>query len=178
MDPPWIRKITTNPHTLAQVNIECLDGKYECTKGSLYQTWIIYETAGKDWIANNLATKIKQIFSRQRIKSPIILKQNEENVENGNIQEEIEKEEEDGLKEVRGSNSEQEGNAVHWTRNSVLVQSANEVFSALVDERSNKKNHLCNGNNDSVQLRISRRTKKNHTSRKDDFSWMKNIMIQ
>jgi hypothetical protein len=148
----------------------CLDGKYECTKGTLYQTWIICERAGKDWIASSLATKIKQIFSRQRIESPTILKQNEENV-GGNVQEEIEKEEDDGLRQVRGSNSEQEGNAVHWTRNSVLVRSANEVFSALVTERSNKKNHLHNGKNDSVQLRqeldqrTSRRTKRNPRSR-------------
>lgn len=135
--------------------------------GSPYQTWIIYERAGKDWIASNLTTKIKQIFSTHRIKSPIILEKNEENVE-GHIQEE----EEDGLRQVRVSNSEEEGNAIHWTRKSVLVQSANEVFSALVIERSNqKKKHLCNGNNDSVQLRqeldqrTSRRTKWNPRSR-------------
>lgn len=55
-----------------------------------------HERGGKDWTASSLATKIKQIFSRQRIKSPIILKQNEENVEEGKTQGEIEKEEEDG----------------------------------------------------------------------------------
>jgi hypothetical protein len=39
---------------------------------------------------------MKQTFSRQRIESPVILKENEENVEEGNTQEEIEKEDEDG----------------------------------------------------------------------------------
>ena len=45
------------------------------------------------------------------------------------MQKEIETEEEDGLKQVRGSKSEQGGNAFHWKRNSVLaMHSANEVF--------------------------------------------------
>jgi len=49
-----------------------------------------------------------------------------ENVE-GNTEKETE--EEDGLKQVRGSNSEQGGNAFHWKKNSVLVvHGANEVF--------------------------------------------------
>jgi len=55
------------------------------------------------------------------------------------------------------------------------VQSANEVFSALViereREREREKKTLCNGNNDSVQLRqeldqrTSRRTKRNPRTR-------------
>ena len=45
------------------------------------------------------------------------------------MEEETETEEEDRLKQVRGSNSEHRGNAFHWKRNSVLVMhSANEVF--------------------------------------------------
>ena len=46
-----------------------------------------------------------------------------------NTEEETETGEEDGLKQVRGSNSEQGGNSFHWKRNSVLVMhGANEVF--------------------------------------------------
>jgi hypothetical protein len=52
----------------------------------------------------------------------------EKNVE-GNTEEETESEEDDGLKQAGGSNSERGGNAFQWKRNSALVvHGANEVF--------------------------------------------------
>ena len=63
---------------------------------------------------------------KQKTELQIILEMWKENVE-GNTEKETE--EEDGLKQVRGSNSEQGGNAFHWKKNSVLVvHGANEVF--------------------------------------------------
>ena len=68
----------------------------------------------------------KKHFLKQKAELQIILEWRKENVV-GNTDEETE--EEDELKQVRGSNSEQGGNAFHWNRNSVLVMhGANEVF--------------------------------------------------
>ena len=70
----------------------------------------------------------KKHFLKQKTKLQIILEWRKENVER-NTDEETETGEEDGLKQVRGSNSEQGGKAFHWKRNSVLVMhGANEVF--------------------------------------------------
>ena len=70
----------------------------------------------------------KKHFLKQKTELQIILEWRKENVV-GNTDEETETEEEDELKQVRGSNSEQGGNAFHWNRNSVLVMhGANEVF--------------------------------------------------
>jgi hypothetical protein len=124
--------------------------------------------AGRAWATSSLATKINQIFVRQRTESSIILTWKEENLGERNTEEESEEEKDDDLGQVRRSNSEQEGTTVRCKRNSILVQTVHEVFTATVNERSDndKEDHLCNGNNDSVQLRheleqqTSRRTKK------------------
>ena len=73
---------------------------------------------------------LKHIFSKHKTEFQITLKWKEENVEQGNTEEETETEEENGLKQLRGSLTEQKkGNAFHWKRNGVLVvQGANEVF--------------------------------------------------
>ena len=70
----------------------------------------------------------KKHFLKQKTELQIILEWRKENVER-NTDEETETREEDGLKQVRGTNSEKGGNAFHWKRNSVLVMhGANEVF--------------------------------------------------
>ena len=64
----------------------------------------------------------KKHFLKQKTELQIILEWRKENVERNTG-------EEDGLKQVRGSKSEQGGNAFHWKRNSILVMhGANEVF--------------------------------------------------
>jgi hypothetical protein len=70
----------------------------------------------------------KNTFLKQNTKLQITMEWRKENVE-GNTEEETESEEDDGLKQVVGSNSEHGGNAFHWKMNSVLVvHGANEVF--------------------------------------------------
>ena len=60
----------------------------------------------------------KKHFLKQKTELQIILEWRKENVERNT---DDETEEEDGLKQAWGSNSEQGGNAFHWKRNSVLV---------------------------------------------------------
>ena len=69
----------------------------------------------------------KKHFLKKKTELQIILEWRKENVER-NTDEETETWE-DGLKQVKGSNSEQGGISFHWKRNSVLVMhGANEVF--------------------------------------------------
>ena len=62
----------------------------------------------------------KKHFLKQKTELQTILEWRKENVEEIQLKKQKQTEEEDGLKQVRGSNSEQGGNAFHWKRNSVL----------------------------------------------------------
>jgi hypothetical protein len=98
---------------------------------------------------------------------------------------------------ILGGTLNRVGNPIHWKRSSVLVQGTIEALTALVYERRRRRrggggeeeeDHLCSGNNDSVQLRqeldqqmsrrteldqqMSRRTTMSHRSIKMIFLWI------
>jgi predicted metallo-beta-lactamase superfamily hydrolase len=91
---------------------------------------------GKDWTANCLATKIKEIFVQRRTESAIMLKWKAENQVERNTKDEITEDTYDDPGQVKRSHKEQEGATMQRKSNSISTPNVSEVITIAVNGRS------------------------------------------